>query len=127
MALPATIPLGISERVADAVGDVYGDRRHPVRIVGLTDLVHGLGISAGTLCLVCDDLQTIEIVLSLGADPQGLRSPIAVLDDEGWDIVVLVPAERLGETHRGLRGAACVLQPWWIEADDVHFGDCETP
>jgi hypothetical protein len=127
MAMPATMPLGVSERVAEAVGDVYVDRHDPIRVVGLTDLVHGLGVPAGTLCLVSDTSETVEIVLSLGADPASLRSPIAVMADEGWMVTVLVPCERLGEAHSGLRGAECVLQPWWIEHDDVHFGGYERP
>jgi len=127
MALPATMPLGVSERVAEAVGDVYSDRRSDVRVVGLTDLVYGLGVPAGTLCLVADEPQTVEIILSMGSDPAALRGPINVLDDEGWVVTVLVPSERLGEAHLGLRGTDCLLQAWWIEADDVHFGTYETP
>ncbi len=127
MALTATVPLGMSERIADAVGDVYVGRRDPVRVVGLTDLVFGLGVPAGTLCLVSDEAETIEIILSLGADPASLRAPIDVLFDEGWTVTVLVPCERIGEAHGGLRGTSCILQTWWIEHDDVQFGAFETP
>jgi len=127
MALTATMPLGVSERVAEAVGDICLDRRAPVRVVGLTDMVHGLGVPAGTLCLVSDASETAEIILSLGSEPASLRGPIAVLFDEGWSITVLVPCERLGEAHAGLRGAECLLQSWWIEHDDVHFGGYELP
>ncbi|MDH3500173.1 MAG: hypothetical protein OEM97_08630 [Acidimicrobiia bacterium] len=127
MAMPMTIPLGVSERVAEAVGDICADRRDTMRVVGLTDLVHGLGVPAGTLCLVLDSSESVEIILSLGANPTSLRSPIAVLIDEGWVVTVLVPSERLGEAHHGLRGSECLLQPWWIEDDDLQFGGYERP
>ena len=127
MALPATLPLGISERVADAVGDVYAEREHPIRVVGLRDLAVDAGVPAGTLCLVADDAQTVEIVLSLGEDAASLRSPIGVLAEKEWAVTVLVPSERLGEAHHGLRGADCLLQSWWIEGDDVQFGGFERP
>lgn len=127
MAMPATIPLGVSERIADAVGDIYADRRNPMRVVGLTQFTFGMGVPAGTLCLVSDETKSIEIVLSLGASPESLRGPIAHLVDEDWSVTVLVPCERLGEAHAGLRGADCLLQPWWIEHDDVHFGGFEIP
>ena len=98
MAMPATIPLGVSERVAEAVGDVYVERRDPVRVVGLTDLVHGLGVPAGTLCLVSDVAETVEIILSLGSEAAALRGPVAVLVEDGWLVTVLTPTERIGRT-----------------------------
>ena len=127
MALPATLPLGLSERVAWAIRDIYADRRHPIRVAGLSDLVFGLGVPAGTLCLVADEPQTVDIVLNLGSTAASLAGPIAVLAEDDWVVTVLVPSERLGEAHAALRGTDCILQSWWIEADDVQFGGFETP
>jgi hypothetical protein len=121
------VPLGVSERIAEAVGGIYVGRDCSVRVVGLSDLVFGLGVPAGTLCLAADELQTVDVVLSLGADPASLQGPIAMLAEEDWVVTVLVPSERLGEAHAGLRGTECMLQSWWIEDDDVQFGGFESP
>lgn len=45
----------------------------------------------------------------------------------GWRVVVLVPAPRMGEAHRALRGTGATLQPWWPDDEAVRFGGPEVP
>lgn len=45
----------------------------------------------------------------------------------GWKVAVLVPAGRMGEAHRALRGSPVMLQPWWVDGDRVRFGGPEVP
>ena len=45
----------------------------------------------------------------------------------GWRVAVLVPAGRMGEAHRALRGAPVTLQPWWADGERVRFGGPEVP
>jgi len=44
-----------------------------------------------------------------------------------WDVSVIVPAARMGEAHRALRGAPITLQPWWTDGESVRFGGPEVP
>lgn len=44
-----------------------------------------------------------------------------------WAITVIVPAGRMGEAHRELRGAPVTLQPWWPDGESVRFGGPEVP
>jgi len=45
----------------------------------------------------------------------------------GWRVAVLVPAMRMGEAHRALRGMDLTLQPWWADGETVRFGGPEVP
>ena len=64
MALPATVPLGVSERIAEAVGDIYVGRDCPVRVVGLSDLVFGLGVSGLSTPLAIGDVAISGLALA---------------------------------------------------------------
>lgn len=44
-----------------------------------------------------------------------------------WAVTVVVPAARMGEAHRELRGAPLTLQPWWPDGESVRFGGPEVP
>lgn len=44
-----------------------------------------------------------------------------------WNVSVIVPAGRMGEAHRALRGAPITLQPWWVDGENVRFGGPEVP
>jgi hypothetical protein len=44
-----------------------------------------------------------------------------------WQVAVIVPAARMGEAHRALRGFPVTLQPWWPDAGDDRFGGPEVP
>lgn len=43
-----------------------------------------------------------------------------------WQVSVVVPAARMGEAHRALRGSPVTLQPWWDD-EGVRFGGPEVP
>lgn len=45
----------------------------------------------------------------------------------GWRVAVLIPAGRMGEAHRALRGVPVTLQPWWPDGEHVRFGGPEVP
>ncbi len=45
----------------------------------------------------------------------------------GWQVAVIVPARRMGEAHRDLRGSQAMLQPWWPDGEHVRFGGPEVP
>jgi hypothetical protein len=49
------------------------------------------------------------------------------VDATGWKVAVIVPAVRMGEAHRSLRGSPVTLQPWWADAENVRFGGPEVP
>ena len=64
------------------------------------------------------------------ADLQGLTplGPLAAATaGRGWKVIVVVPASRMGEAHRALRGVPVMLQPWWADRDQVRFGGPEVP
>jgi len=44
-----------------------------------------------------------------------------------WQVAVIIPASRMGEAHRALRGSPVTLQPWWSDDDGVRFGGPEVP
>ncbi|HEX9977020.1 MAG TPA: hypothetical protein VGB41_00160 [Acidimicrobiia bacterium] len=44
-----------------------------------------------------------------------------------WQLSVIVPASRMGEAHRALRGSPVTLQPWWVDQEGVRFGGPEVP
>lgn len=45
----------------------------------------------------------------------------------GWRVVMIVPAGRMGEAHRSLRGFPLHLQAWWVDGDRIRFGGPEVP
>jgi hypothetical protein len=63
------------------------------------------------------------------SDEQALTALIGHSRDSAadWDVSVIVPAVRMGEAHRALRGAPITLQPWWADGDSVRFGGPEVP
>ncbi|HSM01372.1 MAG TPA: hypothetical protein VK960_02875 [Acidimicrobiia bacterium] len=63
------------------------------------------------------------------SDAQGLAALVAPSRTSAadWDVSVIVPAHRMGEAHRALRGTPITLQPWWIDGESVRFGGPEVP
>jgi len=63
------------------------------------------------------------------ADHQGLAALAAAsrVSAADWAVSVIVPASRMGEAHRVLRGTPVTLQPWWPDGDGVRFGGPEVP
>ena len=60
--------------------------------------------------------------------PLGIMGQIAAsVVASGWRVAVLVPAERMGDAHRRLRGFPLHLQAWWSDGDRICFGGPEVP
>ena len=78
-------------------------------------------------CAAAIERRIVEIAVTTTVDCSGLSAPVWRLAGSGWHVVCLVPAHKIGEAHAALRGAPCVLQPWWIAGGDVAFGRTETP
>ena len=64
----------------------------------------------------------------------GDRQPLSTLGPiatsaaaSGWQVAVLVPAERMGDAHSSLRGFPLRLQSWWADGDRICFGGPEVP
>lgn len=49
------------------------------------------------------------------------------VDGSGLALCVVIPASRMGEAHRALRGSPLTLQPWWRDGETVRFGGPEVP
>jgi hypothetical protein len=78
--------------------------------------------------LLAADLGIAECTLDEGTDPALLGPGIDRLAATGWEVTVLVPARRMGEAHRALRGRSARLQPWWLDPDGAMcFGGTEVP
>jgi len=115
----------VSARVVEA----YSLRRERVQQMRLADLVAG-SVSAdlsGVPAIVVADARIVELVVGNSADLEALAPATWILSGRGWDVVVLVPCNRIGDAHSSLRAAPCQLQPWWLDADGVWFGACEIP
>ncbi|OFW65915.1 MAG: hypothetical protein A2Z12_08005 [Actinobacteria bacterium RBG_16_68_21] len=63
------------------------------------------------------DLQALEPLAAMSRASAGPE----------WQVSVIVPAGRMGEAHRALRGAPVTLQPWWFDDESVRFGGPEVP
>jgi hypothetical protein len=77
--------------------------------------------------VVVSDECCLDWVLASHSDPASHRPIFRRLSADGWLVYVLVPLDRLGEAHRGLRGIDVLLQGWWLDEGGVHFGRPETP
>jgi hypothetical protein len=78
--------------------------------------------------VIAADLGIVECILPDDTPPASLASGVAGLAAAGWDVNVLVPLERLGEAHRGLRGRPTRLQAWWLDPEHgICFGKPEVP
>ena len=62
-----------------------------------------------------------------GQDLDSLAPFAAEATGAGWRVAVLVPAPRMGEAHRAMRGFDVTLQPWWADGAGVRFGGPEVP
>jgi hypothetical protein len=119
----------ITAGVTAAVVDTYTARRERVQEVSLADLVAGsvsVDLSAVT-AVVAGDLRVVEIVAEGYDDLDRLAPATWTLAGRGWDVIVLVPCNRVGDAHASLRAAPCLLQPWWFDEHGVWFGALETP
>lgn len=115
------------DRVTAATLDVYARRRDlatEMPLAELLDVPKGLG---SLRAVVASSERAIEVVVDAGIDAGSLAPGLWALAAEGWQSVVLVALDRVGEAHTELRGTPCRLQAWWIVDDEVVFGGFETP
>jgi hypothetical protein len=115
------------DRVTAATLDVYARRRDLATEMPLAELLD-VPKSLGSLrAVVASTERAIEVVVDTGVDAGSLAPGLWALAAEGWQPVVLVALDRIGEAHTELRGTPCRLQAWWIVEDEVVFGGFETP
>jgi hypothetical protein len=69
----------------------------------------------------------VEVFPGPGQAIDALVPVVEAVVRRGWAAGVVVPAERMGEAHRGLRGCRVSLQAWWPDADRICFGGPEVP
>ena len=119
----------ITGDVTAAVVDIYTARRERVQRIPLADLVAGsVGADLSSItAVVAGDVRVVEIVAEDFDDLERLAPATWTLAGRGWDVVVLVPCNRVGDAHVSLRAAPCLLQPWWLDDHGVWFGALETP
>jgi hypothetical protein len=115
------------DRVTAATLEVYARRRDlatEMPLAELLDVPKGLG---SLRAVVASTERAIEVVVDAGIDAGSLAPGLWALAAEGWQPVVLIALDRIGEAHTELRGTPCRLQAWWIVEDEVVFGGFETP
>jgi hypothetical protein len=115
------------DRVTAATLEVYARRRDlatEMPLAELLDVPKGLG---SLRAVVASTERALEVVVDAGIDAGSLAPGLWALAAEGWQPVVLIALDRIGEAHTELRGTPCRLQAWWIVEDDVVFGGFETP
>jgi hypothetical protein len=119
----------VAAEVTAAVVATYTARGERVQEIPLADLVAGV-VSADLstiTAVVAGDMRVVEIVADGYDDLERLAPTAWTLAGRGWDTVVLVPCDRVGDAHASLRAAPCRLQPWWVDEHGVWFGALETP
>mgnify|MGYP001815120003 FL=1 len=129
MALLIESTVDVAASVTDAVVAAYSARREKVQTMPVSDLVSG-SVSADLSALtavVAAEPRVAEIVADAGSDLERLAAAAWALSGRGWDLIVLVPASRIGDAHSSLRSSPCLIQPWWSDADGIWFGALETP
>ena len=115
------------DRVSAATVEVYTRRRDLATEMPLAELLEvPKGVGSLRAVVAAAD-RTIEIIVDDGVDAASLAPGLWSLAAEGWQPVVLIAVDRIGEAHADLRGAPCRLQPWWMIEDQVVFGSFETP
>ena len=129
MALLIETPVDAATAVTDAVIAAYRARRERVQTMRVSDLVAGAVSSdlSEVTAVVAAELRSAEIIADAHLDLERLAAATWALAGRGWEVVVLVPCNRVGDAHNSLRAAPCVLQPWWMDGDGIWFGAFETP
>jgi hypothetical protein len=125
MVLAAEV-LSVDHRLAaSAAASIHLQRESSVVETALGGFT-GIGDIAGVAVLAPE-----QGIVEWFPDPAQHLDPLAPLASEavgaGWRVTVLVPALRMGEAHRALRGTPVTLQPWWAEGERVRFGGPEVP
>ena len=119
----------IAADVTAAVVEIYTSRRERIQEIPLADLVAGsVSADLSTItAVVAGDMRVVEIIAEDYDDLERLAPATWTLAGRGWDAIVLVPCNRVGDAHAALRAAPCQLQPWWADEHGVWFGALETP
>jgi len=129
MALLIEETIDVAAHVSSGVVDAYLARSERVQTMALSELVaDSVATDLSDLtAVVIGDIRTVEVVVDNHFDLERLAAAAWVLAGRGWDVMVLVPCNRIGDAHASLRAAPCLLQPWWFDEDGVWFGNPETP
>ena len=114
------------DRVTAATLDVYTRRRDLATEMPLAELLSVPSDLGALRAVVGATDRTVEIVLDAEVEPAAVAPSTWALAAKGFQPIVLVALDRIGEAHEGLRGTPCRLQPWWSSGDDVVFGAFET-
>lgn len=114
------------DRVAGATLDVYVRRHDLATQMPLAELLN-VPSSLGALRAVVGAAErTVEIVLDAEVDAAAAAPAVWSLFAKGFQPIVLISLDRLGEAHEGLRGTPCRLQGWWLREEAVVFGAFES-
>jgi hypothetical protein len=115
------------DQVIGSVMEGYASQREVVTEMPLAEFAPTPRSVGALRSVVAVEAHTVEIALDDEADAAALAPVAWDLASRGWATVVLVPLERLGETHGELRGAPCRLQGWWRDESGLSFTRHETP
>jgi len=114
------------DRVTAATLDVYAKRRDLATEMPLAEFLSVPSDLGALRAVVGATDRTVEIVLDAEVEAAAVAPSIWALAAKGFQPIVLVALDRVGEAHEGLRGTPCRLQPWWSGGDNVVFGAFET-
>jgi len=114
------------DRVAAATLDVYGRRHDLATEMPLAELLSVPSDLGALRAIVGATDRTVEIVLDVGVDASAAAPAVWSLFGKGFQPIILVSLDRLGEAHSGLRGTPCRLQAWWLSEDAIVFGAFES-
>lgn len=115
------------DRVTAATLEAYSRRRDLAAEMPLAELLKVPSDLGALRAVVGAADHTVEIVLDADVAAGSLAPAAWSLAAKGFQPIVLVSLERLGEAHEGLRGTPVRLQGWWTNGDSVAFGAFETP
>ena len=114
------------DRVTEATLDVYNRRRELATEMPLAELLSVPSDLGALRAVVGANDRTVEIVLDAEVEAAAVAPSTWALAAKGFQPIVLVALDRIGEAHKGLRGTPCRLQSWWPSGDEVVFGGFET-
>jgi hypothetical protein len=115
------------DQVAAATLEVYAKRRDLATEMPLAELLDVPKAIGSLRAVVSSADRAIEVVLDAGVEAASLAPGLWALAAKGWQPVVLIALDQIGEAHGELRGIPCRLQAWWTVDETVVFGGFETP
>ncbi len=129
MAIAVQASLIGTERVVDRALAIYRAHLERAIEVPLADMVDcAVSVDVARLAVVAaGESRGAEIMVDETVACDQLVTAVWSLAEQGWTTTVVVPAERMGEAHRALRGLPCRLQAWWEDGALISFGSFETP